>query len=416
MDRNDRTLTGFTMLGHAMYHTYELVIPIFVVIWLDAFSTTAAVFGFIVGASYALTGIGALPSGVLADRYSSKRLIIGCMLGMGAGFVLVSLAPNIVILTLGLLVWGAAASIYHPAGLSLISRGAKERGTAFAYHGAAGNVGVATGPLLATFLLVFFDWRVVAALLVVPVLLAIIVALRLDFDETAGIDANETAVADGRGEIRSLSEFVTSSKVLFTGGFMFVFLIGNLYGLYYRGMFTFLPDILAGLSLFEPMAIGGRSIEPSQYVYSGLLILGGAGQYAGGKLVDRVQAEYALVGTFSVLVVIALVFVPAANAGLVPLLIISGLLGFFVFMEAPINQEVISKYVPAEVRGLSFGYTYVAVFGVGALGSAIAGIILTRAGPALLFLVLAVFAVAAILFGVYLIRRTTSASSSTATS
>jgi MFS family permease len=85
-------------------------------------------------------------------------------------------------------------------------------------------------------------------------------------------------------------------------------------------------------------------------------------------------------------------------------------------MEAPINQEVISKYVPAEVRGLSFGYTYVAVFGVGALGSAIAGIILTRAGPALLFLVLAVFAVAAILFGVYLIRRTTSASSSTATS
>jgi MFS family permease len=399
-----------------MYHTYELVIPIFVVIWLDAFSTTAAVFGFIVGASYALTGIGALPSGVLADRYSSKRLIIGCMLGMGAGFVLVSLAPNIVILTLGLLVWGAAASIYHPAGLSLISRGAKERGTAFAYHGAAGNVGVATGPLLAAFFLVFFDWRVVAALLVIPVLLAIAVALRLDFDETAGIDANETAVADGRGEIRSLSEFVTSSKVLFTGGFVFVFLIGNLYGLYYRGAFTFLPDILAGLSLFEPMAIGGQSIEPSQYVYSGLLILGGAGQYAGGKLVDRVQAEYALVGTFSVLVVIALVFVPAANAGLVPLLIISGLLGFFVFMEAPINQEVISKYVPAEVRGLSFGYTYVAVFGVGALGSAIAGIILTRAGPALLFLVLAVFAVAAILFGVYLIRRTTSASSSTATS
>ena len=255
-----------------MYHTYELVIPIFVVIWLDAFSTTAAVFGFIVGASYALTGIGALPSGVLADRYSSKRLIIGCMLGMGAGFVLVSLAPNIVILTLGLLVWGAAASIYHPAGLSLISRGAKERGTAFAYHGAAGNVGVATGPLLAAFFLVFFDWRVVAALLVIPVLLAIAVALRLDFDETAGIDANETAVADGRGEIRSLSEFVTSSKVLFTGGFVFVFLIGNLYGLYYRGVFTFLPDILAGLSLFEPMAIGGQSIEPSQYVYSGLQI------------------------------------------------------------------------------------------------------------------------------------------------
>lgn len=414
MDRNDRALTGFTMLGHAMYHTYELVIPIFVVIWLDVFSATPTVFGLIVGASYALTGIGALPSGVLADRYSSKRLIVGCMLGMGGGFVLVSVAPNVVILTLGLLVWGAAASIYHPAGLSLISRGAKERGTAFAYHGAAGNVGVATGPLLGAILLVFFDWRVVAALLVVPVLLAIAVALRLDFDETAGVDANETAVTDGRGEIRTLSEFVTRSKVLFTGGFVFVFLIGNLYGLYYRGAFTFLPDILAGSPVFEPMTVGGRRIEPSQYVYSGLLILGGAGQYVGGKLVDRVRAEYALVGTFSALVLIALVFVPAANAGLVPLLAVSGLLGFFVFMEAPINQEVISKYVPAEVRGLSFGYTYVAVFGVGALGSAVAGFVLTRAGPALLFLVLAVFAIAAVSLGVYLVRRS-SAGSSTAT-
>jgi MFS family permease len=406
MDRNDRALTAFTMLGHATYHTYELVIPIFVVIWLDAFETTAAVFGLVVGASYALTGLGALPSGVLADRYSSKRLIVGCMLGMGVGFVLVSLAPNVVGLALGLLVWGGAASIYHPAGLSLISRGAKQRGTAFAYHGAAGNVGVATGPLLAAFLLVFFGWRVVAALLVVPVLVAIAVALRLDFDETAGTDADEAAVADGRGEIRDLSEFVARSKVLFTGGFVFVFLIGNLYGLYYRGAFTFLPNILAGVPMFDPVMVGNRAIRPSQYVYSGLLILGGAGQYVGGKLVDRVRAEYALVGTFGALVLIALVFVPAANAGLIPLLVVAGLLGFFVFMEAPINQEVISKYVPAEVRGLSFGYTYVAVFGIGALGSAVAGFVLTRASPAVLFVVLAAFAVTAALLGVYLLHRT----------
>jgi len=40
MDRNDRALTAFTMLGHATFHTYELVVPIFVVVWLDAFSTT----------------------------------------------------------------------------------------------------------------------------------------------------------------------------------------------------------------------------------------------------------------------------------------------------------------------------------------------------------------------------------------
>jgi predicted MFS family arabinose efflux permease len=185
-----------------------------------------------------------------------------------------------------------------------------------------------------------------------------------------------------------------------------VFLVGNLYGLYYRGAFTFLPDILGELPLFEPATLWGRTVEPSQYVYSGLLILGGLGQFAGGKLVDRVQAEYALVGTFAALIVVAVMFVPAAEAGIVPLLVVAGLLGFLVFMEAPINQEVISRHVPADVRGLSFGYTYVAVLGVGALGAAVAGVVLSRWDAAALFSLLAALAVVAVGLGVYLARTT----------
>jgi MFS family permease len=415
MDGNDRALTAFTMLGHATFHTYELVIPIFVVVWLDAFSTTAAFLGVVVGASYAFTGIGALPSGALADRFSAKRLIVASMAGMGVGFLVVSAAPNLAVVSVGLLVWGIAASVYHPAGLALISRGAKERGTAFAYHGAAGNVGVATGPLLGAVLLAFFGWRTVAALLVLPAVLAVVLALRLEFDETAAIDA-ESAVTDGRGDghdddrdgsgdAGGLRRFAADSRLLFAGGFLLVFFIGNLYGLYYRGAFTFLPDILARLPLFDPVTFVGRSFEPSQYVYSGLLVLGGAGQFLGGKLVDRFPAERVLVANFAVLAVVGLAFVPASNAGLVPLLIVSGMLGFFVFLEAPVNQEVISKHVPADLRGLSFGWTYIAVFGVGALGSAVAGFVLTRYSTAVLFAVLAGFAVLAALLGVYLDRR-----------
>jgi MFS family permease len=414
MDRNDRALTAFTMLGHATFHTYELVVPIFVVVWLDAFSTTTAFLGVIVGASYAFTGVGALPSGVLSDRFSAKRLIVASMAGMGGGFLLVSAAPNLAVLSLGLLVWGVAASVYHPAGLSLISRGAKERGTAFAYHGAAGNVGVATGPLLGAILLAFFGWRTVAALLVLPAAFAVVLALRLEFDETAAVDADvpvtdgaggEDADTDGRGGPDGLRRFASDSKLLFAGGFLLVFFIGNLYGLYYRGAFTFLPDILADLPLFDPVAFAGRSFEPSQYVYSGLLVLGGAGQFVGGKLVDRFRAERVLVANFAVLALVAVAFVPAANAGLGPLLLVSAMLGFFLFLEAPVNQEVISRHVPADLRGLSFGWTYIAVFGVGALGSAVAGLVLSRWSPGVLFGILAGFAVLAGLIGVYLNRR-----------
>lgn len=75
-NRDDRRITAFVMLGHAMFHTYELVNPLFVAIWLTAFGATEAFFGVILGTSYALTGVGALPSGIMADRVSSKRLVI----------------------------------------------------------------------------------------------------------------------------------------------------------------------------------------------------------------------------------------------------------------------------------------------------------------------------------------------------
>ena len=114
------------MIGHLMFHTYELVIPIFIVSWLQDFSTTPAFLGILVGVSYALTGIGALPSGILADQFSSKRLIILCLIGMEISFVVISVAPNLLVLSAALLLWGAAASIYHPVALALISRGVKE--------------------------------------------------------------------------------------------------------------------------------------------------------------------------------------------------------------------------------------------------------------------------------------------------
>ncbi|MFB6228058.1 MAG: MFS transporter [Halobacteriales archaeon] len=294
MDRNDRAITTFMMLGHGMFHTYELVIPIFVGIWLEVFSTTPAILGVVVGASYGLIGIGALPAGILSDRFSAKRLVTVCMLGMGGGFLVVGVAPNLIGLSLGLLIWGVAASIYHPAGLSLISRGANARGMAFAYHGAAGNLSVAVGPLLGALLLMVFPWRTVALLLVVPAIVAVAVTGRLQFDETAAADP-EPPSAGGPNASGTIPGFVSNSRVLFASGFVFVFVIGNLYGLYYRGAFTFLPKILAELPLFEPVAVAGQAFDPSQYVYSGLLVLGGVGQYVGGKLVEQYRAEHVLI-------------------------------------------------------------------------------------------------------------------------
>ena len=128
------------------------------------------------------------------------------------------------------------------------------------------------------------------------------------------------------------------------------------------------------------------------------------GQYTGGWLVARLPIERVLVGSYGALAAIAVVFIPAADAGLWPLLTVAAAFGFCAFLVSPVNQEAISAYSGADVRGLSFGYSYTAIFGVGAVGSSLAGLVLTRPTPAILFLLLAGLAgCAAVLGGVLLV-------------
>jgi MFS family permease len=420
-----------------MVHTYELSIPIFVSIWLVEFSAvdlgftqvgvTTATLGVVVTAGYGLFGAGALPSGVLVDRVGSRRLIRACLFGMAASFLLLAVAPGLVAVTLALLVWGIAASVYHPAGLALLSKGVEERGTGFAYHGIAGNIGQGGGPLVTTLLLLFLDWTLVAALLAVPALVAGLYASRAEFDETAAVtpstDGGEDASTDGGSKatsgVDSLADFRTESLRLFTGGFVLVFVVALCSGLYYRGFLTFLPGVLSSVPGFEPFplsavlpaelarAIGGGSqlVRPERYFYAGLLVVGVFGQYAGGKLSDRIDVEKGIVGGFGMLALLALVFLPVADTGVAPLVVLGAVIGFFLFFVQPFYQATVAEYSPADARGLSYGYTYLGVFGVGALGGTVAGVVLTYAAPAELFVVLAGIAVVATGLGLSLVRR-----------
>ena len=443
MTPNDRSIVVLVMLAHAMVHTYELSIPIFVAIWLVEFDVlplvvtqvevTAATLGVVVTAGYGLFGVGSLPGGVLVDRVGSGRLIAACLFGMGGSFLLLGVAPNLLVVAVALLLWGAAASVYHPAGLTLLSKGVEERGTGFAYHGIAGNVGTGLGPLAAATALLFVEWTTVAAALAVPALLAGVYAIRAAFDETAAVGPDGAAAAssedpgsggDSRapGGVDDLAAFVAESRRLFAGAFALVFVVVMTSGLYYRGILTFLPNVLEPFPEFAPIPLTAllppavtdalgvapdsvRSLNPERYFYSGLLIVGVVGQYVGGKLTDRVPVEYGLAGGFGLLAVLAVLFLPAASAGVVPLLAVGAVLGAALFFVQPFYQATVAEYSPPGTRGLSYGFTYLGVFGVGALGGTVAGVVLTYATPTVLFATLAGFAAVGSGVGAYLLKR-----------
>jgi MFS family permease len=60
--------------------------------------------------------------------------------------------------------------------------------------------------------------------------------------------------------------------------------------------------------------------------------------------------------------------------------------------SSELYQAAVADHTPAGARGLSYGFTYLGVFGVGALGGALAGAILEFADAATLFTALGVVA------------------------
>ena len=384
---DDRQIIGITTVSHASVHTYELSIPILMVAWSEEFAVTPATLGVIVGVGYALFGLGALPGGILADRIGSRPLIIGCLVGMSGGFLAMAFLPGLVGIAVGLVIWGASASVYHPSGLSLITKGVDKRGRALGYHGIAGNIGIGGGPLAAAVLLIFVDWRVVAALLAIPALAAAAFAFRLEFAEPVATDGGDAT--GGKG-------FVAESRALFASGFAIALVVAMASGLYYRGILTFLPEILS-----EPIDFDlGTGIEASHYVYSALLAVGVAGQYVGGRLAERDTEKRMALG-YGVLAVIALLFVPVLGARFA-LVGVSLVLGFFLFVVQPLYQNAIARHTPENARGVSYGYTYLGVFGVGALGATIAGTVLEYSTERMLFVVLALIAAGGSVAAVYL--------------
>jgi len=430
MNENDRRIVLLTAMAHGLVHTYELSIPILMSVWLVEFSVSAATLGLAVTVGYGLFGVGALPGGVIVDRFGSESTIIACLLGMAAAFLLAGAAPNLPTLVLAIGLWGVAASVYHPAGLSLISKEAASPGVAYGYHGIGGNLGIALGPLATALLLVRFDWRFVAAALVVPSL--VVVGYWVDGDGTAAdvgsAAANgepgdgESAVGDGAGDSErvdstkgqlTVSTILADTRTLFTLGFSLVFVAVMLSGLYYRAFLTFLPDLLSdllaghvSLQLIDPDSPFAESFGASRYLYVGILSFGVFGQYLGGRLADRVVPERGLAYALAVLALLAMLFVPAVAVGFVPFLGVALLLGVALFTVQPLQQATVAAHSPAENRGLSFGYTFLAIFGVGALGAGLAGAVLTYADTEALFVVLAALAAAGSTVSVFLDRVT----------
>jgi MFS family permease len=368
MTANERRIVTFTSVAHGLNHAVELVYGAVLAVVAIEFDVSLAILGGIANAAAIAYSVMALPAGQAADRIGSKRMVAISMGGSGVAALLAAASPNVPVLGIALVLMGLLGGLYHPAGLSFITRSVGHRARALGIHGAGGNVGTAVAPLVAGGVAAIWSWR--GSFLVFAVLaLAIAVA---SYRSRVGETVDDMPVQSRHA----------STTLLVPLAFMFVINAG--FGFIFRGLTTFLPLHLStnlgfDIAGFEPVAVGGAFATVA-------LLFGVAGQYSGGEMGERVRRDKLLV-PLAALTVPALLVMAASNGWL--LLVAASFFVFFNFMAQPTAVAMISDYSANAIHGRVYGLTSLTGFGIGSFAGLGGGLIADGPGVQWVFVMLA---------------------------
>ncbi len=341
--RNEYKLMAFAGFGHFVTHLLELMYPTAALaISADSGLSLAAVLG-LSFLGYLLFGLGALPAGLLTDSVGAKHMLVITLSVAAFGTIATGMVDPGPALMLTLAVTGLALSAYHPAGMSLLSRGVRARGRALGINGMCGNLGVTLAPVITVALQSRLGWRG-AYITVGLVTLVVILLFSL-------INVEEPSRPSKTREGGQQSQQRASSRHLF----FLLCLTATLAGVVYRSNTVALPAYFN-----ERVTLIGYGTATS-LVY----LLGIPGQYLGGVLADRHDLRwlYLLAHAFT----LPLLLVLAYTSG-VPLVVVAAMTILFSLGMQPVENSLFAKLTPARWRATGYGIKFVLTFGIGSLG------------------------------------------------
>jgi len=359
---------------HAMVHVYELSFASVEQLVGTDFGVGTDVTGWLGTCLRLPFGLCAILAGWLADRFGAKRLLLVYLVGASGAALMAWWTPNLGLLFLAMFSLGVFASVYHPAGVGLISHEttAENRPMALGYHGIFGSAGIAAGPFLAALVLATgASWRQYYLVLAVPgVLLAVLLAMRLSHEH-----GNSAASHPNNSPTREEAPARWDCYALLMFSAM-------LSGFVYAAVLTFLPRYLGGSGLdlggildrFLHLAgLGGRTISPvsvGNFLTGIVLMLGIFGQYTSGRIARPATLEPLMAFAFFAT---APCLLWMGFAGGLSRVLAAALFAPFFFMHQPLFNSLVAKYVPRRRRSLAYGLSFTVGFGVGSTGSAFAG-------------------------------------------
>ena len=146
------------------------------------------------------------------------------------------------------------------------------------------------------------------------------------------------------------------------------FLSATALGLTYKGVMTFLPAYMGENVHLNFLKLGAVALGGT--IATLALLSGAFGQYTAGALLEYYRAEKLYLGA----VAIGTVFVFLMSVMTNFLLVVSAVIyAFFFFSTQPVQNYILSQYLPPHRHGLGYGVHFFLTFGVGSTAAAVSG-------------------------------------------
>ena len=350
MLKENNNILYITSLSHLIVHAQMMVFPTLLLLFQTEYQLGMDTLGLMATVGTFMFGLGAIPAGILEEHIGAKTLLIIYQIGSAIGGMIIILSNTPFQITIGLATLGLSSSIYHPAGLTILSKSLNRLSKGLGIHGIAGSLGLALGPLLAGAAAEVGSWKL-------SYFIWIILQLGLALASYFLIPYNKNITN------KTISSFRTKKSSILLYYCMVISL-----GFSFGGFSTYMPSLF-GTQTSGIFSLLSGSLKTGFFTTL-VFLCGIAGQALGGYFGDRYSRTH-LLFVIIILNIPFLTLIGYTKGWL--LLLCSIVFGVVYFSNQPVSNALLADFTSNAHRGLGYGISFFLSFGIGGIAPAVCG-------------------------------------------